>query len=146
MRTTTTLKLKHIYKCMMIMINRLKRYRCLRFMFSDYIALRRYVGIVVRTVLCNRPLFWRTNQKWKVAYNIKFRTNGVRCGEWQLLSEVGGWEKEILLKFSRNFPQIQSPARVLSETYLVPASPRRHRQEKLMMEFFRKAEKQLRLC
>lgn len=36
---TTTLKLKHIYKCMMIMINRLKRYRCLRFMFlSDYIA------------------------------------------------------------------------------------------------------------
>jgi hypothetical protein len=29
---TTTLKLKHIYKCMMIMINRLKRYRCLRFM------------------------------------------------------------------------------------------------------------------
>jgi hypothetical protein len=31
---TTTLKLKHIYKCMMIMINRLKRYRCLRFMSS----------------------------------------------------------------------------------------------------------------
>lgn len=60
---TTTLKLKHIYKCMMIMINRLKRYRCLRFMF---LAQRRNVRdgrrrrswwnfgrIAVRTVLCN---------------------------------------------------------------------------------------------
>lgn len=93
---TTTLKLKHIYKCMMIMINRLKRYRCLRFMFcSGYIALsgRACGGVGWRCHWSEQPKIsakllcvqfyviifhpiahgdgTSENQKWKVAYNIK---------------------------------------------------------------------------
>ena len=83
---TTTLKLKHIYKCMMIMINRLKRYRCLRFMclcsgctYDFTVGLGgkitgndkvwKFRKIIVRTVLCNNfsSLTWIANQKRKVA-------------------------------------------------------------------------------